>query len=149
VTEQSNSPFTRKWLLVCFGLEIIGMAMFGYFGIFQYFFPVLVSVGAILLAACFTWKLHYELWFWFTLIVAVLIHAPLVYLFAKNVPHMGHIDGHGVAGLVLVDAVLISAVIRFPDWLEDTIKWFSSDNTEYSNGKNEFSKTETESEAGK
>jgi hypothetical protein len=144
MTDNTSKPFPRRWIVAMICLEIVGMVIFGYLGIFEYFLPIFFSVAAIILAASMSWKLHHESWFWVTVVGAILIHTPLIIWIAHLGVLKGHIDGRGLAALVLVDAVLITTVIRFPDWVEETIRWFSSSNTEFSSSSMESSSKETE-----
>jgi len=133
-TTDSSSPkrLLRLWLVPWFLLMIIGMITFRCFGIFKYFVPVGDSVSAILFAALMSWKLRHKSWFWPTLIGAVLVHLPLIIWSADSDILQRLMGKRGWALVAALDAVLITAIIHFPDWIRDSFRLVSSNNIELS-----------------
>ena len=119
-------PFGWAVLIIAVGgiTEIIAER----FGMFAFFMGTVFAIIALYFAASINWRLHTEPWFWVCLCSFVLLHVPLVFLIGKYVPMKGHIDGRGVVGIALADAAIMTAVIRFPDWITSSLEWiFSKD----------------------
>jgi hypothetical protein len=131
--QHSNAAIPFRWIALMIALLLAGMALFDHFGFLNFFWPVLISLSAIIGSAFFCWNLHHEAWFWTTLSVAALVHVPLTLWLATRPNIHAFIQGKGVFLPALVDALLISAFIRFPDFLRDSIKWFSSEETASTN----------------
>jgi hypothetical protein len=120
----------RLWWFVLAMTVIITTAIVEHFGVFAYFLASVFSVTALYFAASMNWSLHTRPWLWLALSVFAVLHVPLIILIGKYVPMKGHIDGHGVVGIALADAAIMTGIIRFPDFLKESIKYFKEPNAE-------------------
>ena len=109
------------------------MMLFDHLGIGQYFWISIISVMALSFAVWENRSYHKEIWYWITLVFFFLFHVYLVIVIGEHkwLTSIGHGNaGHGVVLVAIVDGLIISAVIRFPDWITSTLAWFFSDNAE-------------------
>jgi hypothetical protein len=127
----SSKPAARNWLGLLFAIPLFAMSMLcDHFGIFQYFWASVISITAMSFAIWENRSYHTEIWFWVTLLVFALLHIFLIEVIAEHkwLMSIGHGTGGGVAGIALVDGLIITAVIRFPDWITSSLQWiFSAD----------------------
>jgi hypothetical protein len=127
----SSAPKTRKVLY--WGLGIIAglttMLLFDHFGIFQYFWISFISIIALSFAVWENRSYHKEIWFWISLFGFTALHLFFVVIVGEHrwLMSIGHGTGQGVAMVAIADGLVITAVIRFPDWITSTMEWFFSD----------------------
>ena len=106
------------------------MALLDHFGVFQYFWISVISIIALSFAVWENRSYHKEVWFWITLFAFTALHALLVMIVGQRrwLMSVGHGTGRGVAGIAIADGLVITAVIRFPDWITSSLEWiFSKD----------------------
>ena len=127
----SPKPKTRNWLYWLVGIAgLVIMMLFDHLQIFQYFWISIISIIALSFAVWENKSYHKELWFWITLSAFTSLHLLLVLVVGEHkwLMSIGHGTGGGLAFLAILDGLVITAVIRFPDWITSTLSWFFNDN---------------------
>jgi hypothetical protein len=122
----SSKRATRKWLYGLLGVSgFVTLLLFEHFGIFQYFWVSIISIVALSFAVWENRSYHKEIWFWITLFAFTALHLFLVLIVGEHkwLVSIGHGTGGGVAFLAIVDGLIITAAIRFPDWITSSFEW--------------------------
>jgi hypothetical protein len=125
----ANHP-ARKWLGLLFAVPAVALMMlFDHFGASQYLLISLISIMALSFAVWENRSYHKEFWFWFMLLIFTGIHLLLVLMVGEHrwLTSAAPGAGHGVAFLALLDGLVITAFIRFPDWITSSLKYIYSD----------------------
>jgi hypothetical protein len=133
VTDSASSkPAVRKWLGLLLAIPLFALMMLcDHFGIFQYFWATVISITAMAFAIWENRSYHNEIWFWVTLLVFTLLHIFLVEIIAEH-KWLNSVHGyetHGLLGFALADGAIMTAVIRFPDWITSSLEWMFSDDS--------------------
>ena len=123
----------RNWIGLLLAIPVIAVSIvFDQFGIGQYFLISLISVIALSIAVWENRSFHREIWFWITLFAFAGLHVFLVMFISEHKPLMNANIAHGPCNgagfLAILDGLIITAVIRFPDWITSSLKWVFSDN---------------------
>lgn len=131
--DTSSNLETRKWLYWLLAIAgCAAMIFLDHFGMFQYFWVSIISITALSFAIWENRSRHKELWFWITLFAFTSLHLFLVIIVGEHkwLMSVGHGTGQGVAGVAIADGLIMTGVIRFPDWITSTLEWFFSDGPE-------------------
>ena len=125
-----NNAVRSNLLAIGAGLSMFTLMLLGdQIGVHEYFWATLLSITALSFAVWENRSYHHEPWFWISLAVFLLLHVMLISAIAryKVLTRVHGYDARGLLAIALVDAVIMTAVIRFPDWVVSSLNWFFGD----------------------
>ena len=126
----TQERYSRPWMGLVAGIPVFAiMLLCEHLGVYEYFWATLSSVIAMSLAIWENRSFHKEVWYWISLVVFVILHVLLIAVIAryKILTNVHGPDARGLLGLTLVDFAIMTAVIRFPDWVISSLTWFFGD----------------------
>ena len=129
MTEQSdtvkksrwNSPIPFRWFLVMMGGIAALQILLACLGVERYSFPIVMTAMAYGIAVHSNWAYHNQTWFWIVLVLFAPLHALFIVWSAQAVfagRSFGG-QGRGLAAIPLVDAAIMTAIIRGPSAIKN------------------------------
>ncbi len=117
-----TKPLSTRAKLVFFLAAIAVVIVTGTLGILDITFYMFLAFAALVGTGAVNWKLRHSAWFWSVMTFSALLNTFLVVWLVRVFPisqHKGYLELKGFVVFVIVDAAIMTGLIRFPGAMKD------------------------------